>query len=85
MNTLEAIPADQQRIRDMCFHPTGTFVEFTKDETDQSIPARFEKQVASHPHRLAAKADAIEGSYRLSVHFRNRIMNVAWQTSTAMA
>jgi len=31
------------RIRDKCFHPSGTFVEFSKEEFEQSIPERFEK------------------------------------------
>src|SRR6185369_15257159 len=48
-------PAEQQAIRDKCFHPTGTFVEFSNEEVDQSIPARFEKTVQRYPDRLAVK------------------------------
>src|SRR5438105_4573860 len=40
---LTYLPPEQQGIRDKCFHPSGTFVEFPKEEIEQSIPARFEK------------------------------------------
>src|SRR6266404_7779360 len=49
------LPPEQKAIRAKCFHPTGAFVEFTKDETEQSIPERFEKIVRLHPQRLALK------------------------------
>jgi amino acid adenylation domain-containing protein len=43
-------------IRTRCFHPTGTFTEFSQDEIEQSIPARFEDIVARHRDRLAVKS-----------------------------
>src|SRR5580765_5516694 len=49
------LPPDQQAIRDRSFHPTGTFVEFPKEEVEQSIPERFEKIVQMYPERLAVK------------------------------
>ena len=30
------IPPEQQAIRAKCFHPTGTFIEFRKEEIEQS-------------------------------------------------
>jgi len=36
------LPPEQQAIRVKCFHPSGTFVEFRKEEIEQSIPERFE-------------------------------------------
>ena len=48
-------PPEQQAIRDKCFHPSGRFVEFQKEEVEQSIPERFEKIVRQHPDRLAVK------------------------------
>jgi acyl-coenzyme A synthetase/AMP-(fatty) acid ligase/acyl carrier protein len=42
-------PPEQQAIRAKCFHPTGTFAEFPKEEVEQSIPARFEKIVKLYP------------------------------------
>ena len=48
-------PPEQQAIRAKCFHPTGTFIEFEKEEIEQSIPDRFEEQVSKYPNRLAVK------------------------------
>ena len=59
MNTLSSystvLPPEQQAIRDKCFHPTGTFTEFTKEAVERSIPDRFEEQVRKYPDRLAVK------------------------------
>jgi len=43
------LPPEQEAIRAKCFHPTGTFVEFKKEEIEQSIPERFEKIVRQYP------------------------------------
>lgn len=51
-----SLPPEQQAIRDRCFHPTGTFIDFKKEEIEQSIPDRFEQQVRLYPHRLAVKS-----------------------------
>jgi hypothetical protein len=40
---------EQEAIRSKCFHPSGTFVEFPKEEIEQSIPGRFEKIVELYP------------------------------------
>src|SRR3989337_2549790 len=45
----------QEAIRARCFHPSGVFVEFRKEEIEQSIPDRFEQQVAKYPNRIAVK------------------------------
>jgi amino acid adenylation domain-containing protein len=49
------LPPEQEAIRAKCFHQTGTFVEFHKEEIEQSIPERFEKIVRRHPDRIAVK------------------------------
>jgi acyl-coenzyme A synthetase/AMP-(fatty) acid ligase/acyl carrier protein len=49
------LPPRQQAIRDKCFHPSGTFVEFPIEDVETSIPARFEKIVQQYPERLAVK------------------------------
>jgi amino acid adenylation domain-containing protein len=49
------LPPEQKAIRDKCFHPSGTFVEFAKEEVKQSIPERFEKMVLKFPNRIAIK------------------------------
>ena len=51
----EQLPAEQKIIRAKCFHPSGSFIEFTKDEVEQAIAGRFEKIARLHPHRLAVK------------------------------
>jgi hypothetical protein len=37
------LPPEQEAIRAKCFHPSGTFIEFPKEEIEQSIPERFER------------------------------------------
>jgi len=50
------LPPEQRAIRAKCFHPTGRFVEFKKEEIEQSIPDRFEQQVRKNGNRLAVKS-----------------------------
>ena len=45
----------QQAIKDKCFHPTGVFIEFKKEDVVQSISNRFEQQVHMHGNRVAVK------------------------------
>src|SRR5689334_2304548 len=52
---LFSLPPEQQVIRDKCFHPSGTFVKFSVDEIEESIPARFEKIVRQYTDRIAVK------------------------------
>ena len=66
-----ALPPEQQAIRDKCFHPSGTFVEFPSEDVEASIPARFEKIVRIHPRRLAIK----DGDRSLSYEVMNRTVN----------
>ena len=40
------LPRDQQRIRDTCRHPTGTFIAFPQAAIEASIPSRFEEKDA---------------------------------------
>ena len=49
------LPPEQEVIRAKCFHPSGTFIEFPKEEIEQSIPERFEKIVRLYPDRLAVR------------------------------
>jgi amino acid adenylation domain-containing protein len=50
--------SQQQAIRDKCFHPSGAFVEFKREEIEQSIPERFERIVRQYPNRLAVTTQA---------------------------
>jgi len=56
---------EQQAIRDKCFHPTGTFVEFPKEDVEKSIPERFEKIAQMYPERVAVKTTQHEFTYNM--------------------
>ena len=43
--------------------PTQPFVAFPRAEIEQSIPRRFAKQVAAHPHRIAVETRAHSWTY----------------------
>src|SRR4026208_172413 len=47
-----------------CFHPSGTFVEFARDEIEQSITERFEKIVRRFPDRIAVESRRHRLTYR---------------------
>jgi len=49
------LPPEQEAIRAKCFHPTGTFVEFKREEVEQSIMQRFEQMVSRYPNGIAVK------------------------------
>ena len=49
------LPAEQETIRAQCFNPSGTFIEFSMEDVETSIPARFEKIVKQHPDKIAVK------------------------------
>ena len=49
------LPPEQQRIRNKCFHPTGTFIPFPREAIEQSIPERFEQMVRLYPERLGVQ------------------------------
>lgn len=67
------LPTEQQVIWNRCFHPTGKFVEFRKEETEQSIPDRFEEQVRRHPDRLAVRSKSHQSTYRELNQEANRV------------
>jgi len=67
------VPPEQQAIRDRCFHPTGTFVEFEKHEIDESIAQRFERVAAKYPERLAVKTNHFTLTYEQLNETANRI------------
>ena len=50
------LPPEQEAIRAKCFHPSGTFIPFRKEEVEQSISSRFEKMVEMYAGRIAVKA-----------------------------
>ena len=52
---LAGIPPEQQAIRAKCFHSSGTFNEFAREELESSVPKRFEQIVRLYPGNIAVK------------------------------
>jgi amino acid adenylation domain-containing protein len=75
-NLRSDLPSEQQGIWAKCVHPTGTFVEFTEAEVEQSIPDRFQQQVAKHTDRLAVKMQQGALTYRELNRAANRVARV---------
>ncbi|RCJ42557.1 hypothetical protein A6770_34400 [Nostoc minutum NIES-26] len=44
-------------------HPTNVFINFPKQETEQSIASRFLKQVINYPNKIAVKSRIYEWTY----------------------
>lgn len=44
-------------------HPTNAFINFSKQETEQSIASRFLKQVINYPNKIAVKSRIYEWTY----------------------
>ncbi len=65
-----AVRSDEH-IRAKCFHPSGTFVEFSKNDTEQTIAQRFEKIVRQFPERTAVESTR----HRLTYNQLNRTAN----------
>ena len=70
------LPPEQQAIRNKCFHPSGTFVEFPMEDVETSIPARFEKIVRMSPDRIAVETDNEKLTYEALNRAANRLANV---------
>lgn len=65
--------AHQQSMQSRSVRPTNAFVEFKKEEIDQSIPDRFEKQVDRYPDRIAIKTRNQELTYKTLNQAANRV------------
>jgi amino acid adenylation domain-containing protein len=79
-NGLFTLPPEQQAIRDNCFHPSRSFVEFPNEDVETSIPARFEKIVELYSDRLAVKDGDRSLTYRELNTAANRIAHAILQT-----
>jgi amino acid adenylation domain-containing protein len=56
--------------------PNNPFIEFKKEDVEQSIPARFEQIVEKYPNRLAVKTKTDELTYCALNQAANRIARV---------
>src|SRR5215212_7331058 len=73
-NDLSSLPAElryPEQVRRV--HPTSSFIRFEKEETEQSIPQRFEQQVSRYPDRLAVKTRNHQLSYAALNEAANRV------------
>ena len=70
---IEDLPQEQKSIRAKCFHPSNTFVEFRKEEIEQSIPERFEQIVQLYPDRLALRTRTHALTYGMLNEAANRL------------
>ena len=70
---LTTLPPEQQRIREKCYHPTGTFMPFPPEAIEQSIPERFEQMVRLYPERLAVKSKHHTLTYAALNQLANRL------------
>jgi amino acid adenylation domain-containing protein len=67
------LPPEQEAIRAKCFHPSGKFEEFSKEDVETSIPARFEKMVARYPDNPAVVTASQSLSYAELNRWANRV------------
>src|SRR5215213_1334731 len=73
-NDLSGLPAElryPEQVRRV--HPTSSFIRFEKEETERSIPQRFEKQVGRYPDRLAVRTRSHQLSYAALNKGANRV------------
>lgn len=64
--------------------PTNTYAEFLHSEVEQSIPARFEKQVAEYGGRIAVRTPKHELTYEQLNELANRLAHsILKRSSTA--
>jgi non-ribosomal peptide synthetase component F len=67
------LPPEQRAIRDRCFHPSGTFIEFPEKDVEGSIAARFERIASLHQDRLAVQSGDCSMSYGELNRCANRV------------
>src|SRR5215212_620714 len=68
------LPADlRQPVQVRRVHLTNAFIRFEEEETEQSIPQRFEQQVSRYPDRLAVKTRSHQLSYAALNKVANRV------------
>jgi amino acid adenylation domain-containing protein len=66
----------RQPERDPRILPTNAFIWFAKEETEQSIPQRFEQQVRRYPDRPAVKTKSHQLTYADLNNIANRVARV---------
>jgi len=67
----------------MVIKRSKSFVEFRKEEIQQSIPARFAQQVRRFPHHIAVQTREAQITYDELDRFSNRIARVVLEKCEA--
>src|SRR5829696_3565411 len=71
---LSGLPADLRHTEQARrVHPTNAFIRCDKEETEQSLPQRFEQQVGRYPNRLAVQTRNHQLSYAALNKAANRV------------
>src|ERR687883_48442 len=71
---LYGLPADLRQFEQVRrINLTDAFIRFEKEETEQSIPQRFEQQVSRCPDRLAVKTKSHQLTYAALNKVANRV------------
>src|SRR5215208_1976200 len=71
---LSGLPADPRHPeQNHRVHLTNAFIQFEEEETEQSIPQRFEQQVRRYPDRLAVKTKSRQLTYAALNKVANRV------------
>ncbi|MEH1824947.1 MAG: non-ribosomal peptide synthase/polyketide synthase [Nostoc sp.] len=63
-------------------HPSNPFIEFHKQDIEQSIPARFQEQVRKYPHNIAVHTKNYRWTYSELNSRANQVAQVILQQST---
>ncbi|MCA9918630.1 MAG: amino acid adenylation domain-containing protein, partial [Anaerolineales bacterium] len=69
----ETLRQRQSIIADRCYHPQNGFVPFARNEIEQSVNGRFEKQVARDPNHLAVVTEGQQYTYDQLNRAANRL------------
>src|ERR687893_1656246 len=73
-NDFYGLPAELRHSRQARrVHLTNAFIRFEEEETEQSIPQRFEQQVGRYPDRLAVKTRSHQLTYAALNKVANRV------------
>src|SRR5579885_2802553 len=77
LTTHGALPAGARAGRadapSRCLRPSAAFVPFGRDDIEQAVSRRFERQAERHPQRLAVKSRRHEFTYAELNRLANRI------------
>jgi non-ribosomal peptide synthetase component F len=75
-NPTKNLPPEQAAIRDKCFHPSGTFVEFPIADVETSIPNCFERIAKECADKIAVQDGENKWTYAQLNRLSNQLARV---------